>query len=406
MANQAYTSDQLLAFRNMPMLLGEKPDIPRELRRRRRGNRAGAVCRNKRRRYRPTLPSIVMGNEAYTSTPLPPWEDRINLDHLLPLYKPLVCRQPATSRTVTTWSDETDEALKDCFETTMWEELCNPHGEDIDSLTDCITDYINFCVENTVPTRTVWCFPNNKPWINPDMKTLLKEKRVFKSGDKEELKTVQRELRKKIREGKAYYRRKMEDQLQQNQVSGVWKGLKTITGHKEFSCQAEGADSPLPIPSSQHSIQYTLPLTEAQVRMELRKIKARKAMGPDGISSRLLKTFADQLCGILLYMFDLSLKLGKVPQLWKTSCVVPVPKTSRRKDFGDYRPVALTSHLMKTLERLVLTYLRPLVIPSIDPLQFAYQPGIGVEDAVIFLLNQATSHLEKAGSTVNTQTAI
>lgn len=35
-----------------------------------------------------------------------------------------------------------------------------------------------------------------------------------------------------------------------------------------------------------------------------------------------------------------------------------------------------------------------------DPLQFAYQPGTGVEDAVIFFLNRAISHLEKAGSTV------
>ncbi len=25
-------------------------------------------------------------------------------------------------------------------------------------------DYINFCVENAVPTRTVQCFSNNKPW--------------------------------------------------------------------------------------------------------------------------------------------------------------------------------------------------------------------------------------------------
>ncbi|KAI5100980.1 mitogen-activated protein kinase kinase kinase 19 [Silurus meridionalis] len=57
-----YTMDQLLAFRNMPMLLGEKTDIPHELRRRRQGNRAGAMCRNKWRRYRPTLPFIVMGN--------------------------------------------------------------------------------------------------------------------------------------------------------------------------------------------------------------------------------------------------------------------------------------------------------------------------------------------------------
>ncbi|CAM4584620.1 unnamed protein product [Leuciscus chuanchicus] len=106
--------------------------------------------------------------------------------------------------------------------------------------------------------------------------------------------------------------------------------------------------------------------------MELRKIKARKAAGPDGISSRLLKTCADQLCGILLYIFDLSLKLGKVPQIWKTSCVVPVPKTSRPKDFGDYRPVALTSHLMKTLERLVLTHLRPLAGSTVRVMFFDF----------------------------------
>ena len=108
------------------------------------------------------------------------------------------------TRTVKRWSEETEEALRDCFESTVWEELCDPHGEDIDNLTDCLMDYINFCVENTVPTRTVRCFSNNKPWINPEIKALLKEeKRAFKSGDKEELKSVQRELRRKIREGKA-----------------------------------------------------------------------------------------------------------------------------------------------------------------------------------------------------------
>ncbi len=35
-----------------------------------------------------------------------------------------------------------------------------------------------------------------------------------------------------------------------------------------------------------------------------------------------------------------------------------------------------------------------------DPLQFAYQPGIGVDNAIIFLLHKALSHLKKPGSTV------
>ncbi|XP_049904317.1 insulin-induced gene 2 protein isoform X1 [Epinephelus moara] len=49
---------------------------------------------------------------------------------------------------------------------------------------------------------------------------------------------------------------------------------------------------------------------------------------------------------------------------------------------------------------LVLSRLRPVVGPSMDPLQFAYQPGIGVDEAVIFLLHRALSHLEKPGSSV------
>ena len=62
--------------------------------------------------------------------------------------------------------------------------------------------------------------------------------------------------------------------------------------------------------------------------------------------------------------------------------------------------MVLTSHLMNTLERLVLVHLCLLVSLSTDPLQFAYQPGIGVDDAVIYLLHRALSHLEKPGSTM------
>jgi len=103
-------------------------------------------------------------------------------------------------------------------------------------ITNCITDYINFRVENT---QTVRCFSNNKPWINPDIKALLKEKkRAFKLGNKDELKAVQRLLRRKIRKGKNSYRKKMEDQLQQKNTSGVWRGLKTISGFKKPDSQA------------------------------------------------------------------------------------------------------------------------------------------------------------------------
>ena len=56
---------------------------------------------------------------------------------------------------------------------------------------------------------------------------------------------------------------------------------------------------------------------------------------------------------------------------------------------------------MKTLERLVLGQLRPMVRPFTDPLQFTYQPHLGVEDGIIYLLNRVYTHLDKLASTVS-----
>ena len=103
----------------------------------------------------------------------------------------------------------------------------------------------------------------------------------------------------------------------------------------------------------------------------------------------MLKTSANQLSPVLGHLYNLSLSQEKVPLLWKTSCLVPVPKKSRPSDPADYTPVALTSHVMLVLERLVLAQLRPQVRTFLDPLQFAYQPHLGVDDAVIYLLQRA-----------------
>nr|XP_019958182.1 PREDICTED: unconventional myosin-XV-like [Paralichthys olivaceus] len=68
----------------------------------------------------------------------------------------------------------------------------------------------------------------------------------------------------------------------------------------------------------------------------------------------------------------------------------PAAQMPHPSDSKDYRPVALTSHIMNTLERLALEKLRPVVRTHLDPLQFAYQPQLGVKDAIIYLLSTPT----------------
>ena len=89
-----------------------------------------------------------------------------------------------------------------------------------------------------------------------------------------------------------------------------------------------------------------------------------------------------------------------VPAAWKTTCIVPVPKRPVISSLNDLRPVALTSAVMKVCERVVLCKLDSLVKDCIDPVQFAYRKNRSTDDAVLYVLENICSHLEKAGSSV------
>ncbi len=153
--------------------------------------------------------------EAYTATPLPPLG---KLDHnlvkLQPTYIPLVKRLPVTTRQVRGWSPDAEEALRDCFQTTDWDVIVGSHGEDVEGAAQCITDYMNFCVDTVVPVRTVRCFANNKPWVTKEVKAVLnRKKQAFRSRNGEKMREAQQELRVCLREAKEAYRRKLENQL-------------------------------------------------------------------------------------------------------------------------------------------------------------------------------------------------
>ncbi|XP_039896534.1 uncharacterized protein LOC120738979 [Simochromis diagramma] len=290
-------------------------------------------------------------------------------------------------------------------------------------------NYINFCVDTVVPKKTFCASPTISPDIKDIKATLNKKKRAFRNGDRDQLKLVQKELKAKIAEGKVSYRRKLENKLQENNTREVWNGMRAITGLRQkrgvgmdrdvesannlnlhfnrFDCPASPVSTPSsshlllsPPPSPAPSDCLTLSLSADDIKRELGRLHSSKAAGPDGVSPRALRCCASQLSGVLHRIFNMSLVMQRVPSLWKTSCLVPVPKKINLSTLGDYRPVALTSHVMKTLERLILKHLRLLVEPWLDPLQFAYQPRISVENAIIYLLDQAYSHLDIVGSTV------
>ncbi|KAK3548255.1 hypothetical protein QTP70_005826 [Hemibagrus guttatus] len=107
---------------------------------------------------------------------------------------------------------------------------------------------------------------------------------------------------------------------------------------------------------------------------------------------------ANQLSPVFTDIFNTSLETCHVPACFKTSAIVPVPKKTKITGLNDYRPVALTSVVMKSFERLVLSYLKDITDPLLDPLQFAYRANRSVDDAVNMALHFILQHLDSPGS--------
>ena len=113
-----------------------------------------------------------------------------------------------------------------------------------------------------------------------------------------------------------------------------------------------------------------------------KRVNPRKAAGPDSILSHVFRACADQLVGVFKDIFNLSLSQSAVPTCFKMATIVPVPKKAKVTVLNDYRPVALTSVIMKCFERLVKDH----ITSTLDPLQFVYRPNRSTGDAIAITL--------------------
>ena len=83
------------------------------------------------------------------------------------------------------------------------------------------------------------------------------------------------------------------------------------------------------------------------------KLKPNKNSGPDGIHVNVLRQ-VPSLAIPLHNLFAHSIRVGTLPQDWRGGNISPIFKKGSRLNCENYRPVTLTSQVIKLLERLVL----------------------------------------------------
>ena len=94
-------------------------------------------------------------------------------------------------------------------------------------------------------------------------------------------------------------------------------------------------------------------VTAEDILEAIKDIKMDSAPGPDGIPAILLKKCAECLSVPLQLLWSESMKTGLVPKFYKMGYVTPLHKKGSKAEPVNYRPVTLTSHIVKTFERVV-----------------------------------------------------
>ena len=90
-----------------------------------------------------------------------------------------------------------------------------------------------------------------------------------------------------------------------------------------------------------------------KVRQTLFQLDTSKSKGPGGIPAIVLKTCAPELAPILNKLFQFSYTLGTFPTSRKQAHVFPIPKKGDKSNPLNYRPIAITSLVSKTIETII-----------------------------------------------------
>ncbi|CAM4658728.1 unnamed protein product [Leuciscus chuanchicus] len=219
---------------------------------------------------------------------------------------------------------------------------------------------------------------------------------TFCSTNITEKKEVNREVKRAIKIAKLKFKNKVEQTFEKGNLRAAWQGIKNMAAVNSVSSSCKpiqvAGSSSTSLPNDlnsfytrfekDNSIQlesiistlrpddYGISINTSEVVRALKRTKKNTAPGPDDICGQTLWHCAEQLG------------------------VIPIPKKGTTRVLNDLRPVALTSLVMKAMERIIKEHITKATSSMMDPLQFAYQAGRGVDDAKIFILNIIHKHLE------------
>ena len=132
------------------------------------------------------------------------------------------------------------------------------------------------------------------------------------------------------------------------------------------------------------SLEQAESFTSDQVTSAIKRCRSSRAYGPDTLSIFHLKNLGPLATEHLTALHNDSLRSCRLPSIWKTSLVIPIPKPGKDSSHGtSYRPISLLCPATKVLEELILPSIDEFLSPAKD--QHDFRPRHSTTSAILQL---------------------
>src|SRR5437867_10602318 len=140
-----------------------------------------------------------------------------------------------------------------------------------------------------------------------------------------------------------------------------------------------------------------------EIEAVIRDLPKGKACGSDNISAELLQCMDEKGIQIMTRLINKLYKSGYIPEDFRESIFVPIPKVSKAQECGDFRTIALISHASKVLLHVMKRRITPIIERQLGDSQMDFRKGKGTRDAIFQLrmiserITQMNKEKEKQG---------
>ena len=112
-----------------------------------------------------------------------------------------------------------------------------------------------------------------------------------------------------------------------------------------------------------------------EIQHAINILKSKTSSGPDDIPTFIVKGCGDFFLAPLKLIFNTILLTSTFPSIWKTASVCPIPKSEKKRDITNYRPISILCTFAKIFETIIYQHIMKHVKPQISVYQHGFLNG-------------------------------